>query len=127
MKFIKTLAFKRSSVVVFYALILVGSSVPGKKIPEIFRLTSDKLIHGAEYTIMGFFLVRWLSAELDPLWNRAVFFTLLIGATCAMLDELYQNLTPNRSPDFYDWCLDVVGISLSIPLYTFWRKKIFIE
>jgi len=43
---------------------------------------------------------------------------------CGMMDEFYQNLTPNRTPDFYVWCLDFVGITLSVLVFFALKKRI---
>jgi len=105
-------------------LILLGSSIPGQKIPQIFQLTPDKLIHCAEYFMLGFLVSRWINSDFRKFsWNKMAVLILLICAACGMLDELYQHLTPNRTPDFYDWCLDFVGATLSIPFFKFWKKK----
>jgi len=123
----RTLIFKRITAIVFFILIILGSSIPGGKIPYVFQLTPDKLIHCVEYMIMGFLIVRWVAAEFSSSsWAKVILLTLVIGALCGMTDELYQHLTPNRTPDFYDWCLDFTGVGLSIPAFSFWRKKIFI-
>ncbi len=125
MSFLKSIAFKRTTAIGWYVLIILGSSIPGKKIPEIFTLTPDKLIHCVEYLVLGFLLIRWLTSDFDSFtWKKYAAIVLLIGALCAMTDELYQNLTPNRTPDFYDWCLDFVGVMISIPLFVFLKRNI---
>lgn len=125
MSFLKSIVFKRTTVIGWYLLIILGSSIPGKEIPEIFTLTPDKLIHCVEYLTLGFFLIRWLTSDFASFtWKKSVSMVLMIGAFCAMADELYQNLTPNRTPDFYDWCLDFVGVMISIPLFVFLKRKI---
>ena len=124
----RSLSFKRVAAIGIYVIILLGSSVPGKQIPKFFQLTPDKLIHCLEYFVLGFMLARWANAEFETSGKRTIHaIILMIGATGGMIDELYQNLIPNRSPDFYDWCLDTIGVILSIPAYTFWRIKIFQE
>ncbi|MBI1768207.1 MAG: VanZ family protein [Bacteroidetes bacterium] len=126
MSFLKSIAFKRTTAIGWYTLIILGSSIPGKKIPEIFTLTPDKLIHCVEYLVLGFLLMRWLTSDFTSFTGKkSAVIVLLVGALCAMADELYQNLTPNRTPDFYDWCLDVVGLMISIPFFDFLRRKIY--
>jgi VanZ family protein len=123
MNFLNSLNFKRSTAIGWYLLIIAGSSIPGKKIPHFFTLTPDKLIHCLEYFGLGFLLVRWFTTQFTSFSLRKVaMLALLVGAICGMMDEFYQNLTPNRTPDFYDWCLDVVGIILSIVLFLILQK-----
>ena len=101
-----------------FLLILAGSSVPSNRIPSVFKLTPDKLIHCFEYGVYGFFLALWISSEFkSKSATTQIILTLLIGWLCGMTDELYQHLTPGRTPDFYDWCLDAVGIVLGLLLF----------
>lgn len=122
MQFIHTLGFKRASAVGIYVIIILGSSVPGKEIPKFFQLTPDKLIHGLEYFTLGAFVGRWAAAEFAFGIMRKAGLILFICGLCGMLDEFYQHLTPNRSPDFYDWCLDFTGALLSTVLLKFWER-----
>jgi VanZ family protein len=124
MKFIHSLTFKRISAFGIYVIIILGSSVPGKKIPEFFQLTPDKLIHGLEYLTLGVFVGRWLAAEF-PHRSKKFLITavLMICGVCGMMDEIYQHLTPNRTPDFYDWCLDFTGAMLSLSFLRYWKTQ----
>jgi len=107
----------------FFILIIMGSSIPGKKIPHFFTLTPDKLIHCTEYFILGILMLRWLVAEFPHFyWKKTAAYVLIIVAACGAIDEMYQNLTPNRTPDFYDWCLDFIGSILSVLVFATWRK-----
>jgi|GEM_PF-291356 len=122
--FVNTLAFKRACAIGWFVLIILGSSIPGKDIPHIFKLTPDKVIHGCEYLVFGFFIRLWLSTQFD--FKNKTYLTLaviLLGSFCGMVDELYQHLTPNRTPDFYDWCTDFVAITLSNLIFNFWENS----
>jgi VanZ family protein len=121
--FLSSIVFKRTTAVGWFTLIILGSSIPGKKIPSLFQLTPDKLIHCVEYFILGFLLSRWFVVELKLSWQKVALITLLVGALCGMADELYQNLTPNRTPDFYDWCLDFTGVALSVLVFSALKKR----
>lgn len=109
------LAFSRACALGVVIIIFAGSSVPGKNIPEVFTLTPDKLIHCLEYAVLGFFLFRWLSLEYT---SQALFkislMTFLLGSMMGAIDENYQRLTPGRSPDFWDWVLDSIGVLLAV-------------
>jgi VanZ family protein len=108
----------------FFLLILAGSSVPGKSIPEIFELTPDKLIHCAEYFILACFLYRWLYLEYPARTGRILFLTNFLGALAGAIDENYQRLIPGRSPDVWDWVLDVTGVILaSVSIHYFITNK----
>jgi VanZ family protein len=122
--FLSSNVFKRTTAIGWFVLIILGSSIPGKKIPSIFQLTPDKLIHCVEYFVLGFLLSRWFATEMTLPWRKVLPLVLAVGALCGMTDELYQNLTPNRTPDFYDWCLDLTGVVLSMLVFSALRKRI---
>ena len=118
---IKTnLHWARIGVTFVVAIIFAGSSIPGKNIPGIFSLTPDKLIHCAEYAVLGFFLYHWLRLEFTSftIWKISVT-TFLIGSAIGIADENYQRLTPGRTPNFWDWVLDSVGVFLIIVLMNY--------
>lgn len=108
----------------FVLAILGGSSVPGKNIPEVFSFTPDKLIHCLEYAVLGFFLFHWMRLEYpSTTLIRINTLTFLSGSFVGIVDETYQRLIPGRSPDFWDWVLDSVGVLLSIMLMNFIIKR----
>lgn len=123
--FVNTLAFKRACIIGWFMLTILGSSIPGKDIPHIFRLTPDKVLHGCEYLIFGIFIHRWLAAEFN-FQNKAklILSVILLGSFCGMIDEFYQLLTPNRTPDIYDWCMDTVAVALSNLFFVIGRRRI---
>ena len=54
----------------YVVLIFIGSSIPGGAVPDVFRLTWDKLLHIAEYCILGILGFRYLSNLLkEPLFG----------------------------------------------------------
>ena len=119
----KTIA--RAGLAVFCLLIIIGSSIPGNKIPEAFALTPDKLIHCIEYFILGLLILHWISREFQFNKKGNLFLlVLLIGSTFGAIDENYQRLTPGRTPDVWDWVLDTVGVLLAIVVsHVALRKK----
>jgi VanZ family protein len=120
----KSLTFARSAVLIFFLLILAGSSVPGKNIPKIFEFTPDKLIHCAEYFVLGCLLFRWHRMEFAFVkFNTTLFVTIGLGAMAGAIDENYQRLIPGRIPDIWDWMLDTIGVILSAAFMHFLINK----
>jgi VanZ family protein len=110
----KALSIARTGLVFFCLLILAGSSVPGAKIPSVFELTPDKLIHCAEYFVLGLAIIYWLSHEFSIQKNhQLILITIFIGSAFGILDENYQRLTPGRTPDVWDWVLDTIGVLIA--------------
>ena len=118
------LIWRRTCAVAVIVIILAGSSVPGTQIPRVFSITPDKLIHCLEYAVLGFFLFRWMRLEYNSTsLIRISTITFLSGSFVGIVDETYQRLIPGRSPDFWDWVLDSVGVLLSIMLMNFIIKR----
>ena len=107
-----------------YGIILAGSSVPGKKIPYVFQLTPDKMIHFIEYFVFSFFLARVL-VTIPRLTRRQIIWicgAMAMGA--ALVDESYQSLIPGRHPDYHDWLIDVAGGLAGAGVLLFWWRKL---
>ncbi len=120
----KELVKARVLAVLIVLTIIGGSSVPGKNIPEVFSFTPDKLIHCLEYAVLGFFLFRWLRLEyVSNTLSRISLTTYVLGSLIGAIDENYQRLTPGRSPDFWDWLLDSVGVILAVILMNYLAKR----
>jgi VanZ family protein len=118
------LIWRRIQAISVIVIILAGSSVPGKNIPEVFSLTPDKLIHCLEYAVLGFFLFRWLQIEFPAYsLNKISLMTMFSGSLMGIIDENYQRLTPGRTSGFWDWALDTIGVVLSVMLLNFFIKR----
>jgi VanZ family protein len=122
---IKTnLPWARIGVVFVVTIIFAGSSIPSKNIPGIFSLTPDKLIHCAEYAVLGFFLYHWLRLEFSSFTPGKInIITFFIGSIIGIADENYQRLTPGRTPNVWDWVLDSAGVLLIIVLMHYLTRK----
>jgi len=109
---------------IFTLLIWAGSSVPGKSIPHFFEFTPDKLVHFAEYFILGIFLQRWLNFDYAD-WRRSkkLLIGICIGALVGTIDEFWQSFIPGRSPDYRDWLMDVTGVLIAGWIFYFRNSK----
>lgn len=93
--------------------------------PSVFKLTPDKLLHGAEYTLFGILLVRWLRVALPGLSEMGLCgMVLLSGGLAAALDENYQRLIPNRTPDIRDWFVDLAGLLTGCVVYLVLKRRL---
>ena len=118
------LRWARICVLLVVATIIAGSSVPSKSIPHVFSLTPDKLIHCAEYAVLGFFLFHWIRLEFPSFTLRKIgIVTFLLGSMMGVIDENYQRFTPGRTPDFWDWILDSIGVILAIGAMNYLIKR----
>ena len=88
----------------FAIAILTASSIPGKSLPSLVVLSPDKLLHMAEYSILGFLAYKSFGS---------VSLILIIGALIfAGLDEFWQSFIPGRFPSIYDVIADIIGFLL---------------
>jgi VanZ family protein len=92
-------------VVLYAALVFIGSSIPGTAIDPRLSL-HDKLIHATEYAGFAFLLARAFGVRY---WWLAI----VAGALYGVSDEFHQTFTPMRSGnDLGDITADVIGSTI---------------
>jgi len=97
-------------VIIFFLTIILGSSIPGKSVPNLYIFSLDKSLHVIEYFILGFLLFK-------SLINKTLFpglLCLLLGTSFAIVDEIYQSTVFGRFPSSFDVIADSMGLTLSI-------------
>ena len=90
------------------AVIFAASSVPGSRLDDVGFDVPDKLIHGLEYSVLGFLAFRASSGSRTGAFAGAV----LIGIGVGALDENYQRLIPLRDSSAADWLADGLGAAV---------------
>ncbi len=94
----------------FYLVgIFALSSIPPDSMPDIDTLLDfDKVIHFAEYAILGFLIFRAMfsSGRISARWSGVL--TICCAVALGGIDELYQSLT-GRDTSLYDWISDSLG------------------
>lgn len=88
----------------FALAILTASSIPGKSLPSLIVLSPDKLIHMAEYSVLGYLAYKSFESVSLILIICALIF--------AGLDEYWQSFIPGRFPSIYDIIADIIGFLL---------------
>lgn len=91
------------AVVIWYASALI--IVPGM-FPPIRH--GDKLFHGGEFCVYGYFVCRGVVHRRWPIRWRAWGVVMLVMLTAA-LDEWHQAFVPTRAPDLLDGFADLAG------------------
>ncbi|MBF8267867.1 MAG: VanZ family protein [Dehalococcoidia bacterium] len=91
------------------------SSLPGDS-PAVAWLGQyqDEVGHLVEYGILG--MLAYLSLFPSLGGRRACMLTLGLGVVFSLGDEAFQSLIPNRTPEFKDVVLDMVGVVSSLVL-----------
>ena len=112
-------------VIVYAGLIFLASSISAipSELPEFsFR---DKLIHIAEFMILGSLI--WRSALRWNLEIRSTRLRILVFVICAIYaasDEIHQLFVPGRDGNFYDWLADIIGLAIGLTTaYIFCNKR----
>jgi|GEM_PF-348689 len=100
---------------VWSALIFVGSSLPGAKVAEQFWLDwlVHKIAHLLEYSGLAILARRALGS-----WRWA----LIYGGLYALTDEYHQLFVPGRQGRWLDWLIDLGGLTLG---WAFWSRWLF--
>jgi len=87
----------------------------------------DKLVHFAEFSLLGLALAfgtfrgrtaprrERLFREASGLW--------IFGTGLGLLDEVHQMFVPGRNADLADAASDALGIALGIGLYLVFRRR----
>ncbi|HZY02829.1 MAG TPA: VanZ family protein [Anaeromyxobacteraceae bacterium] len=110
--------------VLLYALLIFALSSlarPQDLVPPEL-LSHDKLIHFAEYTVLGGLLARALRAGGRPP-VRAFAVALLLGALYGASDELHLAFVPGRDASPLDWAADAGGTALGAVAVLFLRRR----
>jgi VanZ family protein len=97
-------------------LIFTVSSLPHPEefAPALFQFTSDKLLHGIEYGILGILCYRAFRQAAGP-WARsyALGLAILTAAAYGVSDEIHQAFIPSRESSGWDVLADGVGAAIA--------------
>jgi len=98
------------------ALIFCLSSLPSLKLRDTGFSFQDKLAHGIEFGILGFFLLR----SFNHLYGnefKIYIFVFLVGTAYGGLDEIHQMFVQGREASMWDFIADSTGIVLSLMIF----------
>ena len=110
---------------VYAVIILIASSIPDLKTPQLGFENQDKLYHFIEYSIFSVLLFfTLLNSGKTFLRKNVLLISLLIGASFGILDELHQKFIPGRQADILDFTADFVGVALiQVCFWIYHRRK----
>lgn len=88
-------------------------------------LTFDKLLHLAEYYILGYLLMRVFTTSGGPLLAAGpVTAAILVGSAYGLSDEIHQFFVPGRDASPVDFLFDAAGVSLAAFTYPWVRRRL---
>jgi VanZ family protein len=97
-----------TAVIIYSALIFIGSSIPGDQI-NVDGPGIDKLLHSIEYLILSL-LVSISLRFSDTFGRRTAFWITIIGSSLyGISDEVHQIFVPLREFDILDIACDTSG------------------
>jgi len=96
-----------AAVVVWIAIQLTLTSLPGAAIPVSINHPFDWVGHFSLYAGLGALLAR--VAALNGWRRRSLFIAAALISLGAALDELHQLFIPGRDAEFFDWVADTLG------------------
>jgi len=100
------------------AVIWLLSAQTGETLAPMWVNPPDKVLHLAEYGILGLALGYALGAS-PPAALAAV----ALGTAWGGLDEWHQTLVAGRSASILDWLADLAGLVLGVALLSTWRRR----
>ncbi len=103
----------------WFAVILVLTSVPAPILPHIPVSHADKMLHFAFYLPLGFLLARAFGGR----GSRAVLYAAGLCLAAASCDELHQAFVPGRNADVLDLTADLAGSLTGAALWWVLRRK----
>jgi VanZ family protein len=99
----------------YWLLIFILTSIPGKSMPKILGV-SDKVKHFGAYFVLAFLLsfALRLQNKYPFVAKYSLLFTFLITLLYGLFDEIHQIYIPGRYFDWWDLVADVAGSLIGI-------------
>ena len=117
MNIIKNFKFTILAVV----LILVAILMPASGTPTVEIPYADKIVHAGMFVVLtGCFYIEYLICK-NSLPNTL--YVLIAVILFAVLTEVLQSFTPDRTMDVWDLVADLIGSIVAIGIIKLWKTK----
>ena len=94
------------------ALILILTSIPGSHIPASPFRNFDKIVHLTIYGVLGWLTVRaWADGSRV---TAATLVAVALASCFGAFDEWHEQYIPQRSMDILDWAADTTGALMGV-------------
>ena len=90
-----------------------------KVIPPLFP-HQDKVLHAGMYFLLSISMI--VNRDLCRAWSP-VPVTFILGFIYAVSDEIHQSFVPGRDCSAGDLLADIVGLSIGLSLYLWYRRR----
>ena len=96
------------------ALIIILTSLPGSHIPALPFRNFDKIVHLTIYGVLGWLTTTaWVNGSRA---TAATLVTLAVVSCFGAIDEWHQQFISQRSMDLLDWAADTMGAAVGIAM-----------
>jgi len=112
-----------AAVVVWIAIQLTLTSLPGAAIPISVNHPLDWVAHCCLYGGLGVLVARAASFNGWP--SKRLIVTALIISLGGALDELHQYFIPGRDMEFGDWVFDTIGAIMGLAVGAWMMRSRF--
>lgn len=82
-----------------------------------------KLAHFTIYAIGGFLIMNY-TYSIEKTMKQKILFSIVLGETYAITDEIHQFFVPGRSAQIFDVCIDTLGLTVGVFVYLLVRRII---
>ena len=122
----------RTLSIIFAALIIIVSSIPGSYLPRQEVFSWDKLFHFVEYFIFTLLIASaYIYSPNRRHRMKWIAYTLKIGIIFPLSDEFYQSFIPGRTSSWLDVIADLSGVTIALfglaYFYDYYQSKIQID
>lgn len=106
-------------------LIFTLSSIPGTDYPKVDVPNADKIVHVVLYALLGWLTARAAASagERPPANSLRLAIAVVIGLLYGASDEFHQFWVPFRTPSYYDWAADSLGVLLGVVLWALSQSR----
>ena len=94
---------------IYMIFILCISAIPTDSIPDLGFQYADKVIHFAEYAVLGFLAVQ----SFRPVNGYQLFYIIISGFIFGAFDEWWQSFISDRYTSIFDLIADNFGMLVS--------------
>ena len=104
--------------ILYSCVIYYLSSLESEKLPEEYFISFFTAVHFIEYFIYG--MLTNFAFHKNP-----KVLSILIGVFYGGFDEYHQSFVPTRTPDYWDFIVDILGVIAGVYFISFLRRKLY--
>jgi len=102
-----------------------AQSHPEEQLPQfLMQQISDKVLHAAEYAVLGILCYRGFRWAAGPAAARqAMLLSIAVASAYAVTDEVHQFFVPSREASSWDWVADTIGAGIGSISWSYFSER----